>query len=62
MLNSGTTKYRNMNQENPSSKLQGEDKTKDLEKRLQNLEKILELQRKTIEHDRQHFGQTYEMT
>ncbi len=51
-----------MNQENPSSKLQGEDKTKDLEKRLQNLEKILELQRKTIEHDRQHFGQTYEMT
>ena len=51
-----------MNQENPSSKLQGEDKTKDLEKRLQNLEKILDLQQRTIEHDRQHFGQTYEMT
>ena len=48
-----------MNQENPSSKLQGEDKTKDLEKRLQNLEKILELQRKTIEHDKR-FGK-YEM-
>ena len=62
MLNSGTTKYRNMNQENPSSKLQGEDKTKELEKKLEKLEKILELQRKTIEHDRHHFGQTYEMT
>ncbi len=62
MLNSGTTKYRNMNQENPSSKLQGEDKTKELEKKLEKLEKILDLQQRTIEHDRQHFGQTYEMT
>ena len=51
-----------MNQENPSSKLQGEDKTKELEKKLEKLEKILELQRNTIEHDRLHFGQTYEMT
>ena len=61
MLNSGTTKYRNMNLENQSSKSE-ESKTKDLEKRLQNLEKILDLQQRTIEHDRQHFGQTYEMT
>jgi len=51
-----------MNQENPSSKLQGEDKTKELEKKLEKLEKILDLQQRTIEHDRQHFGQTYEMT
>ena len=38
-----------MNQENPSSKLQGEDKTKELEKKL---EKILDMTRKTIEHDK----------
>ncbi|ANS04854.1 hypothetical protein [uncultured Mediterranean phage] len=50
-----------MNLENQSSKSE-ESKTKDLEKRLQNLEKILDLQQRTIEHDRQHFGQTYEMT
>ena len=50
-----------MNLENQSSKSE-ESKTKDLEKRLQNLEKILDLQQRTIEHDRKHFGQTYEMT
>ena len=29
---------------------------------LENLEKALDLQQRTIEHDRKHFGQTYEMT
>ena len=50
-----------MNLENPSSKQQGDDKTKDLEKKVKNLEKALDLQQRTIEHDRKHFGQTYEM-
>ena len=46
-----------MTQENHSS---SEDrKTKELRKKVENLEKILELQRKTIEHDK-HFGK-YEM-
>ena len=58
MLNSGTTKYQNMTQENHSSR-QEENKTEDLEKKIKNLEKILELQRRTIEHD-QKFGH-YEM-
>ena len=48
-----------MNQEHPSSKSEDRDKTKDLEKKVENLEKILELQRKTIEHDKK-FGK-YEM-
>ena len=51
-----------MNPENQSSKQQGENKTKDLEKEVDNLKRILELQQRTIAHDRQHFGQTYEMT
>ena len=51
-----------MNLENQSSKQQGDDKTKDLKKRVENLEKALDLQQRTIEHDREHFGQTYEMT
>jgi len=50
-----------MNLENQSSKQQEEDKTKDLKKRVENLEKALDLQQRTIEHDRKHFGQTYEM-
>ncbi len=50
-----------MNLDNPSSKQQGDDKTKDLEKKVKNLEKALDLQQRTIEHDRKHFGQTYEM-
>ena len=37
----------------------GGSKTKELEKKVENLEKILELQRKTIEHDKK-FGK-YEM-
>ena len=47
-----------MTQENRSSK-QGENKTEELEKKVKNLEKILELQRRTIEHDKK-FGH-YEM-
>ena len=50
-----------MNLENQSSKSE-EPKTKDLKKELENLKKILDLQQRTIAHDRQHFGQTYEMT
>jgi len=49
-----------MNQEHHSSK--SEDKNKDLEKKVENLEKILELQRRTIEHDRKHHFGKYEMT
>ena len=51
-----------MNLEHQSSKQQGEDKTKDLEKKVENLEKVLELQRRTIEHDRKHHFGKYEMT
>ena len=51
-----------MNLENQSSKQQEDDKTKDLKKRVENLEKALDLQQRTIEHDRKNFGQTYEMT
>ena len=50
-VNSGTTKYRNMNLENQSSKSE-ELKTKDLERQVENLKKIIELQNKTVEHDR----------
>ena len=48
-----------MTKENPSSK--SEDQVKDLEKKVKDLKKILDLQQRTIEHDRQHFGK-YEMT
>ena len=51
-----------MNPENQSSKQQGENKTKDLEKEIDNLKKVLDLQQRTIAHDRKHFGQQYEMT
>ncbi len=40
-----------MNLENQSSKSE-ELKTKDLEKQVENLKKIIELQNKTAEHDR----------
>jgi len=50
-----------MNPENQSSKSE-ENKTKELKKEVDNLKKILELQQRTIAHDRQHFGQQYEMT
>ena len=58
MLNSGITKFRTMTQENPSSKSE-DAKTKELKKKVENLEKVLELQRRTIEHDKK-FGK-YEM-
>ena len=51
-----------MNLENQSSK-SGEHKTEELEKQVENLKKIIELQQKTQEHDRnsqlKHFR--YEM-
>jgi len=46
-----------MNQENLSSRQ--EEETKQLKKKVENLEKILELQQKTRDHDRK-FGK-YEM-
>ena len=46
-----------MNQENLSSKQ--EEETKQLKKKVENLEKILELQQKTRDHDKK-FGK-YEM-
>ena len=58
MLNSGITKFRTMTQENHSSKSE-DAKTKELKKKVENLEKVLELQRRTIEHDKK-FGK-YEM-
>ena len=50
-----------MNLDNQSSKQREDDKTKDLKKKVKNLEKALDLQQRTIAHDRKHFGQTYEM-
>ena len=49
-----------MNLENQSSKSE-ENKTKDLEKKVEELKRALDLQQRTIAHDRKHFGQTYEM-
>ena len=51
-----------MNLENQSSKQREDNKTKDLEKEVENLKRALDLQQRTIAHDRKHFGQTYEMT
>ena len=67
MLNSGTTRFQTMPQENPSSK--SEDvKTKELEKKVDQLERTLELVKKTLDHDKEmqlkqptQFGK-YEMT
>ena len=50
-----------MNPENQSSKSE-ENKTKYLKKEIDNLKKVLDLQQRTIAHDRKHFGQQYEMT
>ena len=50
-----------MNLENQSSKSE-ERKTEELKKQVEDLKKVLELQQRTIAHDRKHFGQTYEMT
>ena len=36
-------------------------KDKDLEKKVEELKRALDLQQRTIAHDRKHFGQTYEM-
>ena len=33
----------------------------DLEKKVEELKRALDLQQRTIAHDRKHFGQTYEM-
>ena len=68
MLNSGTTKFQTMTQENHSSK--SEEKTKELEKKVDQLERTLELVKQTLDHDKQmnaqqpkqlKFGK-YEMT
>ena len=48
-----------MDKENLSSKSGDDKKTKELEKKVKNLEKILQLQQKTIDHDKK-FGK-YEM-
>ncbi len=48
-----------MTKENLSSKSGDDKKTKELEKKVKNLEKILQLQQKTIDHDKK-FGK-YEM-
>ena len=58
MLNSGTTKFQTMTQENHSSKSEDQ-RTKDLEKKIENLEKIIDMSIKTREHDKK-FGK-YEM-
>ena len=56
--------------EKQTSKQQGDDKTKDLEKKVDQLERTLELVKKTLDHDKQmnaqqpkrlEFGK-YEMT
>ena len=41
-----------MNLENQSSKRREDHKTEELEKQVENLKKIIELQQKTAEHDR----------
>ena len=41
-----------MTQEHPSSKSGDKNKTEELEKRIENLKKIIELQNKTVDHDR----------
>jgi len=41
-----------MNLENQSSKRQEEHKTEELKKEVETLKRIIELQQKTVEHDR----------
>ena len=48
-----------MNPENQSSKQREDKKTEELEKQVNNLKKVIELQQKTIDHDKK-FGH-YEM-
>ena len=57
MQNSGITKFQNMNKENHSSKSEAENK--ELKKKVENLEKIIDMTIKTREHDKK-FGK-YEM-
>ena len=52
MLNSGITKFRTMTQENLSSRSEDQ-KTKDLENKVDRLERTLELVKKTLDHDKQ---------
>ena len=58
MQNSGITKFQNMNKENHSSKSEDQ-RTRDLEKKVEHLEKIIDMTIKTREHDKK-FGK-YEM-
>ena len=58
MQNSGITKFQNMNKENHSSKSEDQ-RTRDLEKKVEQLEKIIDMTIKTREHDKR-FGK-YEM-
>ena len=57
MQNSGITKFQNMNKENHSSKSEVENK--ELKKKVEQLEKIIDMTIKTREHDKK-FGK-YEM-
>ena len=59
MLNCGATKYRTMTQGNHSSRLEDNDKEiEELRKKAENLQKLLDMTRKTIEHDKKHlFGE-----
>ncbi len=52
MLNSPIFRFRTMNQDNHSSKREEDSKTKELEKKVENLQKILDMTRQTIEHDK----------
>ena len=53
MPHSGTTKYRTMTQENHSSKRVEDNKEIEaLKKKAENLQKLLDMTRKTIDHDK----------
>ena len=53
VLNSGTTKFLTMTQENHSSRQEDESKQiEELKKKAENLQRILDLTRKTLDHDK----------
>ena len=53
MPNSGPTKFPNMTKENHSSKPEDDNKEIEaLKKKAENLQKILDMTRKTIDHDK----------
>ena len=53
MLNSGTTKFLTMTQENHSSRQEDESKQiEELKQKAENLQRILDLTRKTLDHDK----------